>query len=202
MKLLVLDTETLGLYDQRIYDLGYVIYDTETESVVCERNYIIKQIFDNLELMQTAYYNNKRPIYEKRLADGYCKRVYWGVALRILEKDLKRYEPDGIWAYNSKFDHRAFEKTCTDLNSKINPVADGIADIMQVIGDITETEDYQEFCRKNGFLTKHKKPRPQRKAETLYRYLNNQTDYIEEHTALADSRIELEILLVALGLIA
>lgn len=202
MKILVLDTETLGLFDQRIYDLGYVIYDSETEKVVCERNYIIKQIFDNRDLMQTAYYNNKRPIYEQRLADGYCKKVYWGVALRILEKDLKRYEPDGIWAYNSRFDQNAFKETCEKLNSKINPVADGITDIMKVIDGITETEDYQEFCRKNGFLTKHKIPQPQRKAETLYRYLNNQTDYIEEHTALADSRIELEILLVALGLIA
>ena len=200
MKILVLDTETLGLFDQRIYDLGYVIYDSETEKVVCERNYIIKQIFDNRDLMQTAYYNNKRPIYEQRLADGYCKKVYWGVALRILEKDLKRYEPDGIWAYNSRFDQNAFKETCEKLNSKINPVADGITDIMKVIDGITETENYQEFCRKNGFLTKHKKPQPQRKAETLYRYLNNQTDYIEEHTALADSRIELEILLVALGL--
>ena len=200
MKLLVLDTETLGLQDQRIYDLGYMIYDTETETVVCERNYIIKQIYDNTELMQTAYYNNKRAIYEQRLADGYCKKVYWGVALRIMEKDLMKYAPDGIWAYNSKFDYRAFEKTCSDLNSKINPVADGIADIMQVIGGITETEEYENFCRENNYLTKHRTPKPQRKAETLYRYLTNQTDYIEEHTALADSRIELEILLVALGL--
>lgn len=200
MKLLVLDTETLGLADPRVYDLGYIIYDTETEEVVCSRDYIIKQVYDNNELMQSAYYYNKRPIYEQRLADGYCKKVYWGVALRILEKDLMRYAPDGMWAYNSPFDFKAINKTCQEYNSKVNPAADGILDIMNVIGVITETDDYKEFCRRNGFMTRHKRPQPQRKAETLYRYLTGQTDYIEEHTALEDSKIELEILLKALGL--
>ena len=51
-------------------------------------------------------------------------------------------------------------------------------------------------------MTKHKRPRPQKKAETLFRYLTNNPNYTEEHTALEDSKIELFILLTALGLSA
>ena len=47
MKLLVLDTETLGLFNPLVYDLGYLIYDTETEEVLVKRDYIIKQVYDN-----------------------------------------------------------------------------------------------------------------------------------------------------------
>ena len=83
-----------------------------------------------------------------------------------------------------------------------NPTADGILDIWKGLTDphITQTEDYINFCKAHGFMTKHKKPRPQAKAETVYRYLMNQTDYVEEHTALEDSKIELAILLKALSL--
>ena len=60
---------------------------------------------------------------------------------------------------------------------------------------------YIDFCFRNGFVTKHKTPQCQKTAEVLYRFLNNNTDFIEDHMALEDSRIELDILRVALGLI-
>ena len=43
--------------------------------------------------------------------------------------------------------------------------------------------------------------KPQTKAETLFRYITNNNDFIEDHMALEDSQIELYILKVALGLI-
>ena len=50
-------------------------------------------------------------------------------------------------------------------------------------------------------MTNHKTPQPQKKAETLYRYLTNNVGYEEEHTGLEDSLIELQILMTALGLL-
>ena len=47
-------------------------------------------------------------------------------------------------------------------------------------------------------MTKHKTPRPRENAETLYAFLTNDPTYVEEHTALEDSKIELEILLATL----
>jgi len=197
MKILVLDTETLGLYDQRVYNLGYVVYDTEADAKLIERDYVIKQIFDNARLMQTAYYADKKPLYIERLKDGACKKLFWGNACRILAHDIEHCEVDAILAYNSRFDYNAILKTCQRYYTKRNPTADGIADIMKMIDPITETEDYKKFCKAHGFLTRHKKPRCQKKAETLYRYLTGEVDYKEEHTALADSRIELAIYLEA-----
>lgn len=199
MRVLVLDTETLGVQDPSVYDLGYLIYD-DADGVIVARDYITKEIYDNPRKMKTAYYYNKLPIYEERLADGYCKKTKWRYALMVLQRDINKYKPDGIYAYNSSFDTRAIAKTCELFKVK-NPTADGILDIWKGLTDphITETEDYKKFCKKNGFMTKHKKnPRCQAKAETVYRYLMNQTDYEEQHTALEDSKIELAILLKAL----
>lgn len=197
MKLLVLDTETLGIQNRLIYDLGYLIYDTETETILVKRDYIIKQVYDNNAYMQSAYYGWKKPLYEKMLADGLCKKVYLGVALDILRKDIERYTADGtkLFAYNSKFDKSAIADSCSKFNMKQNPTSDGIIDIMDYISPITQTEDYKRFCMENGFMTKHSTPRPQQKAETLFRYLSGQTDFVEKHMALNDSEIELEILL-------
>jgi len=198
MRVLVLDTETLGVCDPSVYDLGYLIYDT-ADGMLVSRDYITKEIYDNPKKMQTAYYYNKLPIYEERLADGYCKKTKWTYILRILQRDINKYKPDGIYAYNSSFDTRAIAKTCKLFKTK-NPTADGIKDIWKGLTDphITKTEEYKEFCKVNGFMTKHKRPRCQAKAETVYRYLTRQTDYVEQHTALEDSKIELAILLKAL----
>ena len=201
MRVLVLDTETLGVCDPTVYDLGYIIYD-DADGIIVARDYITKEVYGQTERMQTAYYANKLPIYEQRLADGYCKQVKWAYILRVLQRDINKYKPDGIYAYNSRFDTRSIAKTCAELGVNKNPTADGILDIWKGLTDphITQTEDYINFCKAHGFMTKHKKPRPQAKAETVYRYLMNQTDYVEEHTALEDSKIELAILLKALSL--
>lgn len=201
MKILVLDTETLGLLNPSVYDLGYLIYDTTDGRIIIARDYITREIYDDTEAMQTAYYYNKKPIYEQMLADGYCKKIAWRDICRILKRDINKYKPDGIYAYNSRFDTRSILKTCETLRVK-NPTPDGIRDIWKGLTDphITQTEDYINFCKTNGFMTKHKKPRPQAKAETVYRFLTNQTDYQEQHTALEDSKIELAILLKALAL--
>lgn len=203
MKVLVLDTETIGVVDPSVYDLGYLIYD-DVDGIVVARDYITAEIYGQTERMNTAYYANKLPIYEKRLADGYCKKVKWSYILRMLQRDINKHKPDGIYAYNSRFDTRSIAKTCEELKVKKNPTSDGIRDIWKGLTDplITKSPEYIEFCRRNGFMTRHRKPRPQAKAETVYRFLTGQTDYVEEHTALEDSKIELAILLRAMSLTA
>lgn len=197
---MVLDTETLGLNNPTIYELGYVIHNQDTKKILKERDYLIKQIYDNKELFASAYYSNKRPLYEEKIANGLAKAVYWGYALKVLINDIERYGVEEIYAYNSKFDTKAFIHTMKQLKA-ITKFEPQIKDIMNHINSITDTEDYINFCVSNGYMTKHKKPRPQKKAETLYRYLTKNTDFIEDHMALEDSQIELYILKVALGLI-
>lgn len=196
---LVLDTETINLEKQFVYDLGYTIADADG-NVVARKSYVISQVFNNKELFATGYYSNKMPLYLERLANGYSKKVGWGHAMRYLANDIKKYGITEIYAYNSKFDTKAIAFMCGWFNV-VSPLGDKeILDIMDFIKPITNTKEYKDFCKENGYMTKHKYPRPQMKAETLYRYLTDNVDYEEEHTGLEDSLIELEILLTALGL--
>lgn len=199
MNILVLDFESIGLEKQFAYDLGYVIADKESGEIVKKKSYVISQVWNNKPLMATSYYANKTPIYVARLESGYSKKVSWGNACRYLKNDIKRYGVTEIYAYNSRFDSGVFEFMCSWFGVT-NPLGTmKIKDIMWYIKDITETDDYHKFCEDNGFLTKHSKPRPQKKAETLYRYLTQNLEFEEEHTGLEDSLIELFILRSALG---
>lgn len=58
---------------------------------------------------------------------------------------------------------------------------------------IGKLKKYQKFCFDNGFITNHKNPRPQLKAEILYRFITNNLDFEESHTGLEDVLIEKEI---------
>jgi len=202
MKVLVLDTETLGVADPSVYNFGYLIYDTVDGKTLVERDYISTEIYDNHREMSKAFYKNKIPLYEQRLADGSCKKMKWSYVLRMFKRDINKFKPDGIFAYNSGFDFRAIAKTCEKLGTKTNPTSHGIRDIWKGLTDplITSTPEYQDFCRRNGYMTKHAKPKVRATAEIVYRYLTGQTEYEEEHTALADSKIECVILQRALAI--
>ena len=197
---LVLDTETISLEKPFVYDLGYVIAN-DNGDIVARKSYVISQVWNNKELFATAYYANKKPLYYARLKSGYSKKVGWGHAMRYLANDIKKYGIPEIYAYNSKFDSRALNFMCAWYKIVNGLGGTEIQDIMNFIKPITKSQDYKDFCEKNGFMTNHKTPQPQQKAETLYRYLKDNVDYEEEHTGLEDSLIELQILLTALGLL-
>jgi hypothetical protein len=195
---LILDTETISLDKPFVYDLGYTIADADG-NIIAKKSYVITQIWNNKELFATSYYAAKKPLYISRLKSKYSKKVSWGNAMRYLANDIKKYGVTEIFAYNSRFDTRALNFMCA-WYKVVNGLGDfKINDIMKYIAPITETEDYKNFCESNGYMTAHKIPQCQKKAETLYRYLTKNVDFTEEHTGLEDSLIELEILMVALG---
>lgn len=195
---LILDTETISLDKPFVYDLGYTIADADG-NIIAKKSYVITQIWNNKELFATSYYAAKKPLYISRLKSKYSKKVSWGNAMRYLANDIKKYGVTEIFAYNSKFDTRALNFMCAWYKVVNGLGGIQIKDIMKYIAPITETEDYKNFCESNGYMTAHKIPQCQKKAETLYRYLTKNVDFTEEHTGLEDSLIELEILMVALG---
>lgn len=193
--IMVFDTETISLNKQFIYNLGYVIADADGK-VLCQRDLVIRQVYDNKPLFATSYYAAKRPLYTRRLKGRQAKKVSWGEACRIMCKDIKDYGVTDGYAYNSDFDEKAFYFNHLFFRNKRRPL-DGIRvhDIMDYLDPITETVDYKVYCRSNGFLTKN--GRTKKTAEVVYSYLTQNPNYIEEHTALADSRIEFVILRAA-----
>lgn len=196
MNILILDTETAcGFDNPLVYDLGYIIADLKG-NILLKRNYLIKNVFDNERLFETAYYKEKRPFYELLLSIEKIKKVYLGFAIYQLLKDIEKYNVADLYAYNSRFDFKSLN--CTLKQFKNTSFDIDILDIMDYISIITNTIEYKEFCEQNGFLTKHRPPQNQKKAETLYRFLTDNADFTEDHTALSDSIIEYEILLASL----
>ena len=62
---------------------------------------------------------------------------------------------------------------------------------LMALQTLTHYKKFSTFC--NDFGMKNKKGNCLTNAETMYAYITNTPDYVEEHTALADSLIEMEI---------
>lgn len=58
--IMIFDTETTSLATPFCYDVGYVIMDTETHSLVEKKHFIVEQNWHNLPLFESAYYKEKR----------------------------------------------------------------------------------------------------------------------------------------------
>ena len=206
--IVVMDTETCPLdkdfegvspQNMFVYDIGWAVVDKKG-NVYETKSYINRDIFfDEKELMNSAYYANKLPQYYEDIKSGKRKVATWSTIRKDLAETLKRYNTKTICAHNMRFDYGSTNNTQRWLSkSKYRyflPYGCEIWDTMKMALDvIAKTPTYKKFCEDNGFLTKHKTPRPQVKAEVLYRYITGNLDFVESHTGLEDVLIEKEIL--------
>ena len=199
MNILVFDTETANLEKPFCYNLGYVIYNTDESKVVMKRDYVIEQVWHNTMLFTTAYYADKRELYVSRMTGRTAIMDKWGYVCQRLYRDIVEFEITDGYAYNSGFDEKVFEFNC-DWFKTINPL-DNIAvhDIRgYVMEKIAFTEAYKNFCEEQTLYTES--GNYSTTAEAVYRYISGNHDFIEEHTALADSEIECDILKFCVGI--
>lgn len=205
---IVLDTETCPIdrdlekvlpQNMWTYDCGWAVVD-KRGNVYKTRSFINADIFlDEKELMNSAYYANKIPMYWEDIKNG--KRIltsFRNIRKALLE-DIAEYEVAEIFAHNMRFDYGTLNQTQRWLTkSKYRyffPKDIEICDTLKMANDvIAKMPSYIRFCEENGFMTNHKKPRPQTKAETLYRFITQNADFEESHTSLEDVMIEKEIL--------
>ena len=115
---------------------------------------------------------------------------------RMLE-DIETFGVNEAYAYNMRFDHTSTKLTQRWLTkSKYKtfiPSNIEICDIMKMARDvIAPMPSYKAFCEEHGFLTKHGKPNL--KAETVYRFIIDDPDFVESHTGLEDVLIEKDIM--------
>lgn len=194
---MVLDTETIGLEKQFIYDIGFIVVDNKNFSELARAHYIVRQVYDNRELFATAYYADKKPLYTKLLRQRKAKKMYFGHIMSKIEKLIIKYDIDEIYAYNSNFDERAIKFTSNFYKTKsiFNEMA--FVDIMQLAKPLHNTKEYKEFTKNNGMLTA--KGLTKRTAETTYAFIKNDPNFVEKHMGLQDCEIELEILKYILG---
>lgn len=195
---LVVDTETAnGLDCPLVYDIGGAIVDKKGK-VYETFSFVIYDVFKEMaDLMQTAYYADKIPMYQEQLKQGERKFVRYNTARNYVRELCEKYDVTAIVAHNMHFDYLATANTERYLTkSKYRyffPYGIPLFDTLRMARDtICKQKLYQKFCIKNGYVTKNGKPKAT--AEILYRYITGNNDFIEEHTGLADVLIEKEIL--------
>ena len=202
----VLDTETCPLdkdfegvdpNNMWVYDVGYAIVDKRGK-VYRERSFINADIFLNEKLlMNSSYYANKIPQYWEDIKSG--KRVltsFYNIRKTLFE-DIAEFEVEEIYAYNMRFDYLSLNNTerwLTKSQYRYFLTKDlVICDIMKMARDvIAPMPTYKRFCEEHGYMTKNN--RVQLKAETVYKFITKDLDFIESHTGLEDVMIEKEIL--------
>lgn len=197
---LVVDTETAnGLTDSLVYDCGFTVIDKQG-NVYQTGSYVISDIFIHQpQLMETAYYAQKIPNYDKDLQDG--KRILINLyKLRLIVIDLlKLYNIKKVWAFNAQFDINALNNTVKfTTKGKYKyffPYGTSINCIWAVACQTLCVQTrYFKFIQNKSLFTQNG---IKTSAEVVYQYITK-TDFIEEHTALEDAIIESEILVKCL----
>jgi len=197
---MVFDTETTSLNKPFCYNVGYIIAAVNTETctakILCEKEYVIEQVWHNPMCFATAYYADKRPLYVKAMRARKISMDKWGKVTQDMIRDIKRHEVSGAYAYNSSFDEKVFSFNC-DWFKTINPFDNvPIFDIRGYAHKGLMTKEFFDFCDRHERFTES--GNYSTTAETMFQYLTQNESFEEEHTALADSQIELKILLTAL----
>ena len=194
MNILVFDTETTSIEKPFCYNVGYVIGNTEGE-VYIKRDFVVEQIWHNLALFSTAYYAEKRPIYVDAMRSKKAVMDKWGYIMRTLARDMKAFNVEIAYAYNSPFDDGVFTYN-NEWFKTINPLDDTpLYDVRAYFIKAFVNDVYKRWCDEHGFYTDS--GNYSTTAENAFRYLSGNVEFDEEHTALADSEIEYKILVAA-----
>lgn len=205
-KYIVIDTETCPIdntvetveaTNQWVYDCGWAVVD-ENGKVYKTQSFVNADIFLNEKIaMKNAFFAEKIPTYWEEIKKGERTLTSWYNIRKALVEDIKMYDVEDVFAHNSKFDYATLNTTQRWITkSKYRwffPYGIKIGDTLKMSREVLgNDESYKEFCKENNFLTKNGKLRFT--AEIVYRFITDDVEFIESHTALEDVLIEKEIL--------
>lgn len=181
-----LDTETVGGASNPIgmYNLGCVIHDKDG-NIFATTSMLVMEHYDKIR--NDSYAKKNFPIYEERLCRGEMTAIASEAqAVEVVRSLCKMYNVKYVMAYNSSFD---FTKTvCRELLVDFEFI-----DIyLMALQTITHLKKYAKFCRENELYSRSGKT-CSTSAESVYAFITDNADYTEEHTALSDAMIEMEI---------
>jgi hypothetical protein len=186
-----LDTETVGgcTNPTGFYHIGGFIHDREG-NIYASFNMVVANMFE--EIRNDDYAKRNFHLYEEYITTGEATVVATQEeAVTLIDHLCDFYNVTTMMAFNSGFD---FGKTKAKLLIDNRDFIDIYLMALQTIG---QKKSYINFCRKNNLLSRSKKCIAST-AESFYAYLTNNPQYCEEHTALEDSKIEMEIFIASL----
>ena len=195
---LVIETETCNTLEQPlVYDIGYAIAD-RNGNVVLERSFLVAEIFlDKKDVMSSAYYAEKIPMYWEDVKKG--TRVIKSLfnIRKQLFADMKEYNVKKVGAYNMGFDKRALNTTIRYCSKSLIrwffPFGTEFFCIWNMACQvIMDTRKYVKFAIQNGLVSE--KGNIQTSAESCFKFLTDDVNFIESHTGLEDVKIEVQIM--------
>ena len=192
MNIMIFDTETTSLDKPFCYNVGYIIVDSDTAEVIIKRDFVVEQVWHNPMLFTTAYYADKRELYVKSMRSRKTTMDKFGYICQRMIRDIKNFEVSSAYAYNSSFDEKVFDFNCDWF--KCNNPFDNIPiyDIRGYAHHFICDDEFKNWCEEHNAFSDS--GNYSTTAETAYKFITNDDTFVEEHTALNDSEIEMEIL--------
>ena len=200
MKCVVFDTETVGVITQDLLNVGYKIIDlnpaTAEYTTLVKRDFIVADLIKNVPLMINDMFvgAEKYGKFTALLENKQATKHNIGKIFDIMKKDIAKHKPMFAYAYNCSFDTDKFEKTADKfkIDNPLNNLP--VLDIWAfAVNHICRTDEYIEWAKANEVFTESG-VYIKTSVESVIKFLTNNLDFIEEHTALDDCGWETEIL--------
>jgi hypothetical protein len=180
-----LDTETVGGINKPkgFYHIGGIIHDRQGNIIGCF-NYVVAEMLPYV--LTDDYAKNNIDLYYDMLENGTATIIDTQEnAIAMVGAICDYYNVGTMMAFNSGFDY--VKTMCRELI-----VDREFIDLwLMALETICQKASFKKFCADNGKYKPNKNCLTN--AETVFAYLTNNPCYVEEHTALEDSKIELEI---------
>ncbi len=199
---MVLDTETTNtLIDPLVYDIGFIIADRQG-NIYKRGSYIVSDLFNKSEYMESAYYAAKIPEYKIDIEKG-NREVKTFFEIKMIVRDLvKKYHITDIYAYNAGYDRKALNKTERYLTkSKFRyflPYGVNYYCIWNMAcTTLFQQKRFRKVAKENCWYSD--KGQTKTTAEIAYKYMTGNYSFSEEHKGLEDVMIEYDIMLKCLA---
>jgi hypothetical protein len=193
---LIIDTETFnGFEEPYCYDIGFAVIDN-TGKLYAKYSFVVHDTFIGMaEQAATAYYANKFPQYHEDIRTGKRILASFATIKDVANAVLEKWDISDVVAHNANFDCLSTNTTARlfGYSSFFKRHVEWWDTLQMVADTIAQQKTYITWCKVNNYMTKHKNPRPQMKAEVVYRYISGKKDFIESHTGLEDVMIEKDI---------
>lgn len=196
---MVIDVETCG--DRKkpvVYDIGIAIIDKKG-TIYDKFSFIISEVFDNEELMSSAYYKSKIRHYRQNIEKGLSKKVKFLEMRSIFLELLRVYRVETISAYNLKFDMRALTSTTEYFFGQGKKFLSSTYKDIKLLciwsfacEVLYSRQSFLNFVNNHDYLTKTNNPKTT--VEIGYKYVTGDTDFVEKHMGLDDVVAECRIL--------
>jgi hypothetical protein len=192
---LLVDVETTGGFSEKlIYDIGICVTDRKG-NIQEKYAFLIDEIWNDKDLMSTAYYKEKVPTYQIDIDNKTYEIKSFLEVLNIMYALIDKYKVKTISAYNLMFDLDALKKTSEKLLQekhdfdKLEKLC-----IWSFACEVIYTQKtFQKMAVKQNWV-KEKTKNLLTNAEVGYKYITKNYDFVEQHKGYHDMMIENEIL--------